>query len=209
MALNGKEATGDLPDEQLMKLHQVGNQQAFDELVSRYHRELYHYLARLVNNRAAAEDIFQETFLQVHVSASTFDTSRRFRPWLFTIATNKARDQLRRNTKRATASLSQTVGGDEDRERSYIDLMEVDVAQPSERAEQEETRQFVREVVEKLPPNLREVLLLAYFHRFSYKQIAEMIGVPIGTVKSRLHTAVGTFADRWKQRFDGQVDSGD
>ncbi len=209
MALSDKEVMGDLPDEHLMKLHQAGDEQAFAQLVERYHRELYHYLARLVHNQAAAEDIFQETFLQVHVSASTFDTSRRFRPWLFTIATNKARDQLRRSTKRAAMSLSQAVGGDDNRERSYIDLMEVEVVQPGERVEQEETRQFVREVVEKLPTNLREVLLLAYFHRFSYKQIAQMLGVPIGTVKSRLHTAVGTFADRWKQRFDGQIESGD
>src|SRR5271170_6490263 len=84
-------------DEQLMAAYRGGDRDSFVELVKRYERELFHFLARFLGDRTAAEDIFQETFLQVHQSAGTFDADRRFRPWLFTIAANKARDLIRSN----------------------------------------------------------------------------------------------------------------
>lgn len=185
-----------------MKLHCGGDERAFEVLADRYRVELFHYLARLVNNKASADDLFQETFLQVHLSADRFDTSRRFRPWLFTIATNKARDLLRKNNMRSTVSLARPVSADDDQERDLIDFMEVKVPQPDESLEQAEIAERVRGVVDGLPSHLRETLLLAYFHQFSYQQIAEMLQIPIGTVKSRLHTAVGTFATRWAQRSE-------
>lgn len=178
-----------------------GYEQAFSVLVDRYRKELFHYLARLTGSPTAADDVFQETFLQVHLSKDSFDTERPFRPWLFTIATNKARDSLRRNRRRDVSSLSAQVG--QDQRQAYVDLLKADVPIPLEDAQQEETRQLVRETVAVLPDPLREVLLLAYFHQFSYKQIAQMLSVPLGTVKSRLHTAVATFAKQWKSRFNG------
>src|SRR5687767_2162997 len=82
-------------DEQLLAEYRAGDKTKFAVLVLRYQRELYHFLVRFLGDRAAAEDVFQETFLQVHQSADQFDPSRRFRPWLFTIAANKARDLIR------------------------------------------------------------------------------------------------------------------
>src|ERR687896_672992 len=78
-------------DEQLLGDYRAGDKQSFATLVARYQRELFHFLVRFLGDRAAAEDVFQETFLQVHQSAEQFDLSRRFRPWLFTISANKAR----------------------------------------------------------------------------------------------------------------------
>ena len=82
----------DRTDENLLAEHLAGDPTAFRELTERYSRELIHFLTRFLGSRAAAEDVFQETFLQVHTSAETFDGARRFKPWLFTIAANKARD---------------------------------------------------------------------------------------------------------------------
>ena len=192
----------DHSDERLVELVRHGQTEAFNVLVERYRQELFHYLARMTSHRSMADDIFQETFLQVHLSIDTFDTERRFRPWLFTIATNKARDQLRRNKRRDAVSLSNPLSGDQ--ERPFLDLMEDQIPLPGETIQLQETQQLVRQTVEELPDHLREVLLLSYFQQFSYKEMAEILSIPIGTVKSRLHTAVGTFARRWKIKFNQQ-----
>ncbi len=167
-------------------------------LIERYRLELYHFLARFLGDRAAADDVFQETFIQVHISADTFDTSRRFKPWLFTIAANKARDLLRKNRRQQAVPLSAMLDKHSEDGRAFIDLLEADLPLPQEKAQQEETGQIVRNVVAALPEHLREVLLLAYFNKMAYREIAENLGIPLGTVKSRLHAAVGTFAELWK-----------
>jgi len=188
----------DLTDEQLLGRHRGGDDGAFEVLIERYRLELFHFLARFLGDRTSADDIFQEAFIQVHISAGTFDTSRRFKPWLFTIAANKARDHLRKNKRQKAASLSATVDQHQEGGRAFIDLMEADLPLPQEKAQQKETGQIVRDVVSSLPEHLREVLLLAYFNRMAYREIAENLGIPLGTVKSRLHAAVGTFAELWK-----------
>jgi len=200
MYLESSTDLSQLGDEQLILQYRQGREDAFALLVERYRQELFNYLTRLLSSPPAADDVFQETFLQVHLSIDSFDTDRRFRPWLFTIATNKGRDYLRRNRRHSAISLSAEIR--QDQRHAYVDLMEADVSIPLEDTQQQEIRQLVRETISSLPDPLREVLLLAYFHRFSYGQIAEMISVPLGTVKSRLHTAVGSFAKRWKVRFN-------
>jgi RNA polymerase sigma-70 factor (ECF subfamily) len=196
-----------LSDERLIELYRQGQthvdgQDIFAVLARRYQRELYHFLVRFTGDPSLAEDLFQETFLQVHLSIDTFDTSRRFRPWLFTVATNKARDYMRRTSHRSMLSLSAERTGSEEEGagRALIDLLRDQAPQPTESAEQTETRQLVRQAVQSMPEHLREILLLAYFQQMSYKQIAQMLGVPLGTVKSRLHQAVATFAQLWRHQ---------
>ncbi|MEM6458350.1 MAG: RNA polymerase sigma factor [Planctomycetota bacterium] len=200
-------APAELTDEQLLAAHRDGRDDAFEALVRRYRPELLHFLIRFAGNRAAGEDLFQETFLQVHVSAHTFDVGKRFKPWLFTIGANKARDHLRKNKRQKTVPLSATLGagsgggsGGGGDGPSFVDLMSADLPLPDDLAEDGETAALVKQAVDDLPDHLREVLLLAYFNQFPYKQIAEMLGIPLGTVKSRLHAAVGTFAQLWKAR---------
>lgn len=188
----------DLTDEQLLGRHRGGDEQALEVLIDRYRLELFHFLARFLGDRAAADDVFQEAFIQVHISAGTFDTSRRFKPWLFTIAANKARDLLRKNKRQQAAPLSALVDQHGEGGRAFIDLLEADLPLPQEKAQQKETGEIVRSVVASLPEHLREVLLLAYFNKMAYREIAENLGIPLGTVKSRLHSAVGTFAELWK-----------
>ena len=191
-------------DEELVRRYRAGEDAAFETLVDRYRKELFPFLMRFVGRRAAAEDVFQEAFLQVHLSIDSFDTSRRFKPWLFTIAANKARDYLRRKSTRTAAQLTAPVDADEEGGKQFLDLMQDDLPLPEAHAMDNETKQLVRETVESLPDHLREILLLAYFHRFPYKEIAQMLNVPLGTVKSRLHAAVGTFGTIWKKRFEQQ-----
>lgn len=155
------------------------------------------FLTRLTGSRDAAEDAFQETFLQFHLSAAKFDTSRKLRPWLFTIAANKARDGLRKRGRQPALVLSRPVGDNESAE--FVDLLEIDTPDPSQAVLSGEQREQVDLAVAKLSHPLREVLLLAYFQRLSYAQIADELGIPLGTVKSRLHAAVASFAKHWSE----------
>ena len=192
----------ELSDEALVARYQGGDAGAFPALVKRYRNELLHFLIRFLGSRAAAEDVFQETFLQIHISADTFDPTRRFKPWLFTIAANKARDHHRKSARRAAVSLnaSLTSEGDEDR-GAFVDLLEADLPSPSAPLLDAERSRVVKEVMDGLPPHLREILLLSYFQRLSYNQIADGLDIPLGTVKSRLHTAVAAFARSWKAKL--------
>lgn len=202
-------------DEQLFERYRQGEAEAFRTLIERHHDDLIRFLTRLLSDRVAAEDVFQEAFLQVHLSADSFDASRRFRPWLFTIAANKGRDYLRRKGRRQAMDLSAPVStgggggeGDDSRQATFVDLMEVDVPPPDAALNEEERDLMVQKALDDLSPPLREILLLAYFQRLSYAQIADDLGIPLGTVKSRLHSAVAAFAKRWKALQD-EEDRGD
>jgi len=187
-------------DAELVRAYQDGDEQAFIALIERYKLELFHFLARFLNNRTAAEDIFQETFLQIHISVDSFDQTRSFKPWLFTIAANKARDYLRK-VNRGGNHVTSLPDADGDGERAVVELVDAELPQPLELAANQETRRIVQEVVGSLPEHLREILLLAYFHQVPYKEIAQSLKIPLGTVKSRLHAAVGTFAQAWRERM--------
>ncbi|MBC7834446.1 MAG: sigma-70 family RNA polymerase sigma factor [Phycisphaerales bacterium] len=193
-------------DEELVQAYREGEDAAFPTLIRRHHADLLRFLVRLTGNAAVAEDAFQETFLQVHLSAESFDTTRRFKPWLFTIAANKARDALRRSSRRKTLDLSAPIsggrggggGGGDGQGQTYVDLMEIDVPAPGDAMDDEERNRLVQQALDGMPHALREILLLAYFQRMSYNQVADALDIPLGTVKSRLHSAVAAFARRWK-----------
>ena len=192
-------------DEALMLAYLDGNRASFAELVERYRMELHQFLFRFLGSSAAADDVFQETFLQIHQSARTFDPQRRFKPWLFTIAANKARDWHRRHRRRGSISLDSPLGEDGE-SLPLVDTLSGSDPLPSRPLEQSEEADLVKEVVDALPAHFREILLLSYFQRLSYNQIADSLRIPLGTVKSRLHSAVATFAERWRQARMDQED---
>lgn len=185
-------------DEALIARFVGGQSECFEQLVGRYSRPLFRFLARFVGSAAAAEDLLQETFLQVFTSAESFQEGRRFKPWLFTIAANKARDHLRSRRRRGELALDATVGGDEE-SASFADLLANDLQVPEDQAGRRELQENVAAVIDRLPDHFREVLVLGYYERMPYKQIAEILDVPLGTVKSRLHAAVGQFARAWRK----------
>jgi len=188
-------------DEALLEAHLAGDEAAFSTLAERYVRELVPYLAKVTGSRTTADDIFQEAFLQVHQSAHTFDLSRRFKPWLYTIAVNKARDWHRKHCRRRAVSLSAPINDDGG---GVVDLLEGDGVPAIESLQREEVGGRVRSAVDSMPVHLREIILLSYFQKMSYNQIAETLQIPLGTVKSRLHAAVAAFARAWEQYADGE-----
>ena len=189
-------------DEKIFERYrQTADASLFRVIVDRHHDDLIRFLNRLMGDAAGAEDVFQEAFLQVHTSQDSFDASRKFRPWLFTIAANKARDYMRKKGRRKTLDLSAPLNGSGDgsdgNSGTFIDLMEIRVPSPDARLNDEETSAAVQKVLDQLPYALREILLLSYFQRLTYAQIADELEIPLGTVKSRLHSAVASFAKKW------------
>lgn len=210
-----KSSVRQVSDEKLFDQFRRGDLGAMRVLIERYKDDLLRFLFRLVGERAAAEDVFQETFLQIYQSSDTFDIERRFRPWLFTIAANKGRDYLRKKIRRRELDLDAPVGGrgggngGEASATTFVDLLEIEVDPPEARLSAGEREVLVQRALAGLSPALKEILLLAYFQRLSYVQIADELGIPLGTVKSRLHAAVAAFAKRWQQVSKGAAGNAD
>jgi len=187
-----------LSDAELLARYAAGEEAAFREIVNRYKNSLYAFLRQFLNRHDLVEDVFQETFLQLFASRDSFYTNRPLRPWLFTIAANKAKDALRKWQRTSAVSIG-TMADSQD--LSFDDMLNTvtsDSTMPYDELQKDETSQRVGQIITDMPENLREILILAYFQRFSYKQMAQILSIPIGTVKSRLHTAVGRFAKEWK-----------
>jgi RNA polymerase sigma-70 factor (ECF subfamily) len=188
-------------DAELFALYAAGEETAFREIVSRYKNGLYAFLRHFLNQQDLIEDVFQETFLQLFTSRDSFDKTRPLRPWLFTIAANKAKDALRKQQRTATATIGTLADSQEMSFDDVLDTLTSDDTMPYEKLEDGEVASQVRQVIADMPESLWEILILAYFNKFSYKQMAQILSIPIGTVKSRLHTAVGRFTKDWKTAF--------
>ncbi len=184
-------------DVQLLQRYAAGDEGAFQEIVNQYKDSVYAFLRRYLNNRDLVDDVFQETFLQLYASRDTFDLSKPLRPWLFTIAANKAKDALRRRQRIDSTNLGSMFDNDEHSIDDVLDTLDHDDHLPYDDLIRDETAVQVKQVIARMPAKLREILLLAYFQKFSYGEISGILGIPVGTVKSRLHTAVGQFAERW------------
>jgi len=184
-------------DVELLKRYAAGEDGAFRELVNQYKDSLYAFLRRFLNDRDLVDDVFQETFMQLYASRDTFDLSKPLRPWLFTIAANKARDALRRAQRVDSTNLGSLFDSEEQSMDDALNTLDHDEHMPYDDLIRDETAAAVKRVIAHMPAKLREILVLAYFHKFSYAEIGRILGIPVGTVKSRLHAAVGRFAEDW------------
>ena len=195
-------------DEKLLRDYLNGDEAAFELLVRRHSPELHQFVLRFTGDSAVAEDVVQEAFLQVHTSGDRFDPDRRFKPWLFTIAANKARDYLRKRTRRHEVTFDAQINEEDGGGQRFIQLLSGEAPPPDDILQTDEKRRLVKKIVDEMPGNLREVLTLAYFHRFPYKDIGDILGVPLGTVKSRLHAAVAYFGDRYRMEVTERAEHG-
>ncbi len=196
-----------LSDAQLLEQFRQGRESAFRELVNRYKNSLYAFLRRFINQQDLVEDVFQDTFLQLFTSRDSFDSERPLRPWLFTIAANKAKDALRKIHRQNSVEMGTIADSGEVSLDEVVNLLSSYNSTPDNDLSRDETAKKVREIIAEMPENLRAILILAYFEQFSYKQMAEILSIPIGTVKSRLHTAVSYFTKKWKTSSKNQEDS--
>jgi len=169
---------------------------AFESLVHRYEHDLFRYLRRYLGNAAMAEDVFQLTFLQVHLNRACFEHGRRFRPWLYAIATNQAIDAQRRNRRHRMVSIDQPLGHDAD--SGILRQLIARNGDADDAADDREAAEWVRAAVDALPSPQKTVLLLVYYEGLKYREAAVSLGLPVGTVKSRLHAAIRSLTRSWQ-----------
>ena len=173
-----------LTDELLMEEIARGSSEASSILLDRYKNQLFAFLYRLILNQTDAEDIFQETWIRIIKYAHTFNASKKFSTWLFQIAVNCSRDFI--NCKHYEANIEEEI--------TVCDVNQI---------EDFENKEFAESIIEKLPLSFREVVILRYFHDKKEKEIAELLSIPIGTVKSRLHKAIA-FLKKFYDEKGGQ-----
>lgn len=172
-------------DDELMLALGAGDDDSLAELVRRYQRPLVGYLTGIVNDVERARDLSQEAFLRVYRHAAGYRTSSRFTTWLYHIARNLARDELRARKRRPTLHQPDERGLDDTPGR------QVNVAASVER------RELVLRAIGELPARDRELILLRDVEGLAYEEIAERTGLPLGTVKSGLSRARNRFAERF------------
>jgi RNA polymerase sigma-70 factor (ECF subfamily) len=186
-------------DDSLLARLRAGEREVFGPLVRRYERELFGYLRRYLGDDDLADDVFQNTFVQVYLKIRQYEPGRPARPWLYAIATNQAIDALRRRNRRADQRADAAVTADEDGQpRPLFELMPAPGDAPPDTADRAEQRELVRAAVDRLPDLLRQVVVLAYFQGLKYRDIADALDIPVGTVKSRLHAALARLTEEWK-----------
>jgi len=193
-----KARTDTVTDEQLLiEYRSTGNRELYAQLVYRYERELFNYLRRYLGNAEQAEDVFQTAFLAVHMKADTFQEGRRFRPWLFSIATHAAIDSRRRNKKHTKVSLDVPNFDSTSSDLTLANLLESELPSAEGEALSKEQTELVREALNKLPESMSTVIHLVYFQGMKYREAAEVLEIPVGTVKSRLNTAIKQLINVW------------
>lgn len=193
-----------LSDEALLAAYrQTGDRKLFAELVQRYERELYNYLRRYLGNADQAEDVFQTSCLMVHLKCDQFEPGRRFRPWLYAIATNAAIDSQRREKRHKAISLDRNRKDARQEEARLAEFLVCTDPDPLVEVSRLESGEWVQAALDGLTSQMRDVVNLVYFQGLKYREAAEALNVPVGTIKSRMNAAVNKLYELWKQSHAG------
>lgn len=177
------DALSPMSDEDLMSQFQAGTVEAFDILVGRYKDPLTNYIYRFLGDMKECEDLLQETFLRVYRNRHSYRRIARFSTWLYTIAGNLARSEYRKRKRRRISSLQSVNKNDEEYEMEVPD----ETFSPDKHTESSIQDFYIQDALTKIPEEFREVVVLRDVQQLSYEEIAEITGLPMGTVKSRIN----------------------
>ena len=186
-------------EELLRRFHEFGERNSFELLVKRYEYEIYNYLRRYLGDDTLAEDAFQTTFLRVYQKSDQFDAARRFRPWLYGIATNQAIDLKRRSKRQEHQSLDSKLLHYENSESTHASAVADYRQSNQDPLVAAEFSSFVQSALDELGEPGRSAVELVHLQGLAYREAAEILEVPVGTVKSRVHTALRKLAIIWQR----------
>ena len=175
----------------LLEYRLTSRRELFEELVQRYERPLFAYLCRSIGNAEDAEEVFQSAFMKVHLKSEQFEEGRKFRPWLYRIATNIAIDRMRHRLRSPKVYYESDFDPCESEEdlSNLTQLLPGNDPLPSDYADTKEQIEHLHHAIAELPPQLRSVLNVVYFQGLSYREAAEVLDLPFGTIKTRLGIA--------------------
>jgi RNA polymerase sigma-70 factor (ECF subfamily) len=179
-------------DSAVVTAHLAGEERAFSELVNRYQTRLLNFIYRTIGDRDRAEDLVQEVFIRVYRHLHRFDRSKKFSTWVYTIASNLAKNELRNRSRNPLVLFTTMQGSSEDEDRPLE--FEDATTRPDDMYRKRHLRELVEDTVSKLPEHHRQVFVLRELEGKSYEEIAEITDCNLGTVKSRLNRARTAFA---------------
>ncbi len=182
-----------LDDGSLVYEYIRGESRAFDVIFYRYRTRLLNFIYRTVGDRERAEDLVQEAFIRVHRHLARFDRTKKFSTWIYTIASNLAKNELR-NRGRNPIVLFQTLSADHEDEDRPLEFEDA-TSRPDDLFRKRHVRQLVEATVAQLPAHHRQVFVMRELEGRSYEEIADLTQCNLGTVKSRLNRARGAFAE--------------
>jgi RNA polymerase sigma-70 factor, ECF subfamily len=180
----------DEADEALMLRYQRGEVRAFELLLTRHRKPIFNFILRYVGSREVAEDLLQETFLRVIKGAENYKQQAKFTTWLYTIARNLCVDQSRRRKHRRAQSLDAPLSRGEDDSGTLLDVVAGEDMPSDRQAVSKQLHQTLHQAIAALSEEQREVFLMREFLDMPFKDIAEVVGVPENTVKSRMRYAL-------------------
>jgi RNA polymerase sigma-70 factor (ECF subfamily) len=183
----------EIDDTALVNAFLAGESRSFDVLVERYQARLLNFVYRIVGDRERAEDLVQEVFIRVHRHLGRFDRSKKFSTWIYTIASNLGKNELRNRARNPLVLFTSITQGWDDEERPLE--FEDPSARPDDQFRKRHVKELVEQSVAKLPKHHREVFVLREIEGRSYEEIAEITHCNLGTVKSRLNRARNSFAE--------------
>ena len=160
-----------------------GDHNAFGEIVELYKDKVFQICFRMIGNRQEAEDLAQEAFVRAFVNIRSFDLNKKFSTWLYRIATNLSIDRIRK--KKPDYYLDAEVSGTEG--LTMYSQIASDMALPEEELESLELQETIQSAIMKIPEKYRSVIILKYIEELSLKEISEILDLPVGTVKTRIH----------------------
>ncbi|NLG62902.1 MAG: sigma-70 family RNA polymerase sigma factor [Candidatus Cloacimonetes bacterium] len=187
-------------DSMLVARFLAGERRAFTELADRYHVRLMNFIQRTIGDRERAEDLVQETFIRVYRHLHRFDQTKKFSTWVYTIAGNLAKNELR-NRSRNPLVLFQTIKKNWDADHRPLEW-EDNTYRPDDLYRKRHLKEMIEGAVAQLPEHHRMVFVLREMEGKTYEEIAEITGVNLGTVKSRLNRARNNFAQLIEPMLD-------
>ncbi|MGH7699960.1 MAG: sigma-70 family RNA polymerase sigma factor [Gemmatimonadales bacterium] len=187
-----REQLHELDDGRVVLRHLAGDPQAFGTLVDRYQTRLLNFINRTIGDRERGEDLVQEVFIRVFRHLHRFDQTKKFSTWIYTIASNLAKNELR-NRSRNPLVLFQTIKKHWEADHRPLQFEDT-TARPDDLYRKRYLKDAVEQCVQHLPEHHREVFILRELEGKSYHEIAEITGCNLGTVKSRLNRARNSFA---------------
>jgi len=181
-------------DEELMAQYQKGDMNAFNLLYLRYEKRIYNYFLRHLRDPERSAELFQDTFLKLHRYRNKFDPTLPFRSWIYTIASNTAKNEFKRVAR------NKEVLEDEDFDFDVIE--DTRIESPERTVEKKELSNKIKEALQSLPESQREVIVLSKYEGLSYAEIAEITNSSVGAVKQKAHRGFASLREKLKGWFN-------
>jgi RNA polymerase sigma-70 factor (ECF subfamily) len=178
------------PEQNILESAKLGNLESFEKILFQYEKAIFNYLLKITGQKQDAEDLAQETFIKLYLSLEKIEADKSFKAWLYKIATNTAYDWLRRKRKQPALSNIEDLEEKIESETSKNDL-----------SYYTEQKEIISSGLDKIEPAHRSILLLYYFQDFSYGEIADILGIPINTVKTHLYRAKRSLKKKIKEPY--------